>query len=57
MIYFNQHLQHHAHQLLYQSLAPFCYLGLGEKESLLFTPYEHCYVTVDEKEKIYKKVK
>lgn len=57
MIYFNHHLQHHTHQLLYQSLAPFCYLALGEKESLLFTPYEHCYVTVDEKEKIYKKVK
>jgi chemotaxis protein methyltransferase CheR len=56
MIYFNQHLQQHTHQLLYKSLAPFCFLALGEKESLLFTPYEGCYITVDKKEKIYKKV-
>lgn len=57
MIYFNQHLQQHTHQLLYKSLAPFCFLALGEKESMLFTPYEDRYITVDEKEKIYKRVR
>ncbi|MCL9682711.1 CheR family methyltransferase [Legionella maioricensis] len=57
MIYFNQSLQQHTHKLLYRSLAPFCFLALGEKESMLFTPYEDCYITVDEKEKIYKKVR
>ena len=57
MIYFNQTLQHHTHQLLYKSLAPLCFLALGEKESMLFTPYTENYITIDEKEKIYKKVK
>ncbi len=57
MIYFNQRLQQQTHQLLYRSLAPLCFLALGEKESMLFTPYEDCYVAVDEKEKIYRKVR
>lgn len=57
MIYFNQGLQQQTHQLLYRSLAPLCFLALGDKESMLFTPYEDCYITVDEKEKIYRKVK
>jgi chemotaxis protein methyltransferase CheR len=56
MIYFNHALQQKTHDLLYKSLAPFCFLALGEKESLLFTPHADNYSTVDEKEKIYKKV-
>jgi chemotaxis protein methyltransferase CheR len=56
MIYFNHALQQETHQLLYKSLAPFCFLALGEKESLFFTPHADDYSTIDEKEKIYKKV-
>lgn len=55
MIYFNQSLQQVTHKLIYKSLAPFCFLALGNKESILFSPYEDRYIVVDEKEKIYKK--
>lgn len=57
MIYFNKALQDRVHGLIYDSLAAGGVLGLGSKESLRFTPYEGCYEVMDEKEKLYKKVR
>ena len=57
MIYFNQSLQNRVHELLYESLAVGGILALGEKESLKFTPHEVDYAVVDEREKMYRRVR
>ena len=57
MIYFDQALQAHVHQLFYESLIPFGMLGLGQKESIKFSPREACYEALDSKEKWYKKTR
>lgn len=56
MIYFQRALQDRVHNLLYDSLAMHCVLGLGHGESLQFSPREACYDTVDRAEKLYRKV-
>lgn len=56
MIYFNKSLQERVHGLLHQSLARLGVLGLGRKESLRFTPHEASYETLDEPERLYRKV-
>jgi len=56
MIYFNKALQERVHKLLYESLAPGGFLGLGSKESLKFTPCESCYEVVDGREEIYRRI-
>ena len=43
MIYFNRALSDRVHGLLYQSLAPDGFLGLGNRESVRFTPHETNY--------------
>jgi len=55
LIYFNQCLQNKVANLLHESLCPFGYLGLGNKESLLFTDRKRNFEEVDSKEKIYVK--
>jgi chemotaxis protein methyltransferase CheR len=55
LIYFNQSLQTRVLQLFYESLCPFGILGLGNKESLLFSDIGHKYRTMDKIEKIYVK--
>jgi len=57
IIYFNKSLQERVHRLIYDSLATGGVLGLGSKESLRFTPCEDCYEVVDEREKLYRKVR
>ncbi len=57
MIYFNNALQDRVHNLLYDSLAVGGVLGLGSKESLAFSPHAKEYEAMDEREKIFKKVK
>jgi chemotaxis protein methyltransferase CheR len=57
MIYFNRDLQDRVHNLMYDSLAMSGVLGLGAKESLKFTSHEMEYEVLDEKEKLYRKVK
>lgn len=57
LIYFNALLQEKVHKLLYESLALGGFLCLGSKESLTFTPFETNYEIIDEKEKIYRKVR
>lgn len=56
MIYFNRTLQQRVHDLLYDSLAPWGYLGLGRSESVRFSPYEHRYEAVSERERLYRKI-
>ena len=57
LIYFDQTLQTRVHQLLYGSLINFGMLGLGQMESIRFSPYESCYETRDSTEKWYSKVR
>jgi chemotaxis protein methyltransferase CheR len=56
MIYFNQALQARVHQLLYESLAKFGVLALGDKESLRFTPHESQYEVWERRTKLYGKL-
>jgi len=57
MIYFNKTLQERVHQLLYDSLAVKGIICLGEKESIKFSPFENCYQSIDERIKLYRKIK
>ena len=56
MIYFNKDLQARVHNLLYDSLSMFGVFGLGNKESLKFTPREALYEHLNDKDKLYRKV-
>lgn len=56
MIYFNKDLQARVHNLLYDSLSMFGVFGLGNKESLKFTPRAEAYKGLNEKDKLYRKV-
>ena len=55
LIYFNQQLQNNVINLFYESLCPFGFLGLGNKESLLFSDKRTHFEEVDRKEKIFMK--
>jgi len=56
LIYFNQRLQNKVLNLFYESLCPFGFLALGNKESLLFTDKRNSFEDIDKKEKIYKRL-
>jgi len=56
MIYFNKPLQERVHRLLYDSLMKFGILGLGDKETLLFSPTGQLFEILDEKEKLYRRI-
>jgi chemotaxis protein methyltransferase CheR len=57
LIYFDKTLQARVLTLFYDSLAMFGVLALGSKESLRFSPYEECYEQINDREKIYRKVR
>jgi len=57
MIYFNKHLQERVHNLLYNSLSMFGVFGLGNKESLKFTPRAAAYEHLNSDDKLYRKVR
>jgi chemotaxis protein methyltransferase CheR len=57
MIYFNKALQERVHNLIYESLSMFGILGLGNKESLKFTPRESFYERLHGRDKLYRKVR
>jgi chemotaxis protein methyltransferase CheR len=57
MIYFNKSLQDRVHKLLYDSLGMFCFLCLGNRESIKFTPFEDRYEVLNERAKMYRKVR
>jgi chemotaxis protein methyltransferase CheR len=56
LIYFNDALTSRVHRLLYESLAPSGFLGLGSQESIRFTPHEDRYEEFDRVERIYRRV-
>lgn len=56
MIYFNKDLQARVHNLLYDSLSMFGVFGLGNQESLKFTPRAAFYEHLNDKDKLYRKV-
>lgn len=56
MIYFDRELQARVHTLLYQSLTNFGLLGLGDKETIKFSPHEAGYEKLDRAEKWYRRV-
>lgn len=56
LIYFKQDLQDHVINLFYESLCVFGVLGLGTKESLLFTEKRKDFREVARREKIFMKV-
>src|SRR5947209_14914863 len=56
LIYFNQALTGRVHRLLYESLVPSGFLGLGNGESIKYTPHGACYEEFDGREKIYRRV-
>jgi chemotaxis protein methyltransferase CheR len=56
LIYFNKTLQARVHQLLYESLGMFGILGLGDKESLKFTPYDHAFQELPSNQRLYRKI-
>jgi len=55
LIYFNQKLQNNVINLFYESLCPFGFLGLGNKESLLYADKKKHFQDVDRNEKIFMK--
>ena len=55
IMYFNQNLQNRVISLFYDSLCPFGYLALGDKESLFCSDKKEQFEEVDRKEKIYRK--
>jgi chemotaxis protein methyltransferase CheR len=57
LIYFNRSLQNKVLNLFHESLADFGFLGLGDKESLLFCDKAKHFEKIDKKEKIYMKIK
>jgi chemotaxis protein methyltransferase CheR len=57
MIYFNKALQARVHNLIYESLSMFGIIGLGNKESLRFTPREGFYEKLDDRAELYRKVR
>ena len=56
LIYFNQSLQNKVMNLFYESLCTFGILGLGNKESLLFTDKQKYFEAIDKKEKVFIKM-
>ncbi|MGO4888404.1 CheR family methyltransferase [Anaerobacillus sp. MEB173] len=56
LIYFNKELQKKVHALFYDSLGMFGILGLGDKETILYTDKSDCYEDVSRGQKLYKKI-
>jgi chemotaxis protein methyltransferase CheR len=57
MIYFNRPLQARVHQLLYDSLMMWGYLGLGRSETLRFSARDSCYEALEGRERLYRKIR
>jgi chemotaxis protein methyltransferase CheR len=57
MIYFDRQLQNRVHQLFYDSLAMFGFLSLGSPETVSIFAGSDCYEAINEKEKLYRRIK
>jgi chemotaxis protein methyltransferase CheR len=55
LIYFDPTLSDRVHNLFYDSLIHFGFLGLGDAETIHFTPHEKDYQTINNREKIYRR--
>lgn len=55
IMYFNQRLQDRVISLFYESLSPFGFLGLGDKESILFSEKKSSFEEISRKEKMYRR--
>ena len=56
LIYFNQDLQNKVMNLFHESLCMFGILGLGSKESLLFTDKQKSFDAIDKRQKVFIKI-
>lgn len=57
IMYFNKQLQNKVVRLFYESLCPFGFIGLGDKESLMFSEIKDVFHETDRFNKIYRKVR
>lgn len=57
LIYFDKSLQKKVHELFYESLGMFGVLGLGDKESIVYTEKTECYEEISSNQKLYRKMK
>ena len=57
MIYFDRSLQDKVVGLMHRSLIRFGVLALGQKESLRFSTYASDFEELDEREKIYRRIR
>lgn len=57
MIYFRRELQERVHQLFYDSLVTYGYLGLGKSETIRFTAHAGSYEVMDARERLFRKIK
>jgi len=57
MIYFDHELRRHVHRLLYDSLGRFGILTLGTRESIRFSEYEDRYEVLNEKLRLYRRIR
>jgi chemotaxis protein methyltransferase CheR len=57
LIYFDTTLRDRVHELLYESLGMFGVLGLGIKETLRDTVYEHAYRSLDDGVRLYSRIR
>src|SRR5690606_27086626 len=56
MIYFNQKLQNEVLKKLHASLFTYGYLCIGNKESVIWCDYANRFITVNQEEKVFKKI-
>lgn len=57
LIYFKKPLHQRVHHLLYESLSRFGILGLGQRETLEFTPHRTDYEPLEPEWKLYRRVR
>lgn len=57
LIYFNQQLQNDVFKLFHESLFNYSYFIIGSKETLIWSEVATKFITVNQEEKVYKKVK
>lgn len=57
LIYFNQQLQNDVFRMFHESLFNYSYLVIGSKETLIWSDIANKFITVNNEEKIFKRVK
>ncbi|MDX2191247.1 MAG: protein-glutamate O-methyltransferase CheR [Bacteroidota bacterium] len=57
LIYFNQQLQNEVFRMFHESLFNYSYFIIGSKETLIWSDIANKFITVNQEEKIFKKVK